>query len=314
MYKRQELNDKAESLRHASELKTSFLSNMSHEFRTPLTAILSISEILLNRLDGELSAEQDKQVNFIRKSAESLAELVNDSLDLAKVEAGKVTVRVADFEVEDLFSALRGMMRPLLPQKSPVSLIFEVPEELPTLTTDEGKVAQILRNLIYNALKFTEAGEVRVAAQMGEGETVTFSVADTGIGIPSGDQTRIFEEFVQVENHLQKGVKGTGLGLSLCKKMAEFLGGSIEIKSSLGVGSTFFVNLPIAYAGDPEESWEMSAAKGNQTRQAIANSRSHAPDQAAKVLIVEDEDCFPVFSQKVAGRNSLYCDRRRQRC
>ena len=242
-----ELNEKAESLQREGELKTSFLSNMSHEFRTPLTTILSISEILLNRLDGELSTEQDKQVNFIRKSAESLAELVNDSLDLAKVEAGKVTVRAADFEVEDLFSALRGMMRPLLPQKSPVSLIFEAPLELPTLTTDEGKVSQILRNLISNALKFTEAGVVRVAAEMGEGGTVTFSVADTGIGIPSADQTRIFEEFFQVENHLQKGVKGTGLGLSLCRKLAEFLGGSIEIKSSPGVGSTFFVKLPIAY-------------------------------------------------------------------
>ena len=309
-----ELNDKAESLQRASELKTSFLSNMSHEFRTPLTAILSLSEILLNRIDGELSPEQDKQVNFIRKSAESLTELVNDSLDLAKVEAGKVTVRVVDFEVEDLFSALRGMMRPLLPQKSPVSLIFVTPLELPILTTDEGKVAQILRNLISNALKFTEAGVVRVAAQMGEGGTVTFSVADTGIGIPSADQTRIFEEFVQVENHLQKGVKGTGLGLSLCRKMAEFLGGSIEVKSSPGVGSTFLVNLPIAYTEDPEESGEISAARGNETRLTGANLRSHAPDSAAKVLILKDQDSFPVFSQRLAGRNSLYCDGRRQRC
>jgi signal transduction histidine kinase len=120
---------------------------MSHEFRTPLTAILLLSEILLNRLDGELSAEQEKQVNYIHKSAESLAELVNDSLDLAKVEAGKLTLRVADFEVEDLFSALRGMMRPLLPQNSAVTLIFEAPLELPTLTTDEGKVALLNYNM-----------------------------------------------------------------------------------------------------------------------------------------------------------------------
>ena len=259
-----ELNDKAESLRRASELKTSFLSNMSHEFRTPLTAIMSLSEILLNRLDGELSDEQDKQVNYIYKSAESLAELVNDSLDLAKVEAGKLTVRVADFEVEDLFSALRGMMRPLLPQNSAVSLIFEDPLELPILTTDEGKVSQILRNLISNALKFTEAGEVRVAAEIGEEGTVTFSVADTGIGISPRDQRRIFEEFVQIENPLQKGVKGTGLGLSLCKKLAEFLGGSIEITSSPGVGSTFFVTLPILYPGEEENPLEMSAAKADE--------------------------------------------------
>ena len=304
-----ELNDKAASLQRQGELKTSFLSNMSHEFRTPLTAIMSISEILLHRLDGELSTEQEKQVNLIHTSAESLAELVNDSLDLAKVEAGKVTVRVAEFEVEDLFSALRGMMRPLLPQKSPVSLIFEVPEELPTLTTDEGKVAQILRNLISNALKFTEAGVVRVAAEIGDEGTVTFLVCDTGIGIPPADQTRIFEEFVQIENPLQKRVKGTGLGLSLCKKMAEFLGGSIEVKSSPGVGSTFLVKLPIAYTPDIEEPVEMPAAKGDEIPLSIANSRSAgsgpspAQDAAAKVLIVDDQKKFSVFAQKVAGRN-----------
>ncbi|MEG4075774.1 ATP-binding protein [Microcoleus sp. Pol14C2] len=317
-----ELNDKAESLRRASELKTSFLSNMSHEFRTPLTAIMSLSEILLNRLDGELSAEQDKQVNYIYKSAESLAELVNDSLDLAKVEAGKLTVRLADFAVEDLFSALRGMMRPLLPPNSAVSLIFEDPLELPILTTDEGKVSQILRNLISNALKFTEAGEVRVAAEIGDEGTVTFSVADTGIGISPRDQRRIFEEFVQIENPLQNGVRGTGLGLSLCKKLAEFLGGSIEITSSPGVGSTFFVTLPILYPGEEENPLEMSAAKGDEISPKSAHSRrslrgsgrSPAADSAAKVLIGEDEESFSVFAEKLAGRNSLYCDIGRQRC
>jgi signal transduction histidine kinase len=253
-----ELNDKAESLRRVSELKTSFFSNMSHEFRTPLTAILGISEILLHRLDGELSAEQDKQITLIHKSAKSLAEMVNDSLDLAKVEAGKETVRVADFAVEDLFSALRGMMRPLLAKNSAVSLIFEEPIELPILTTDEGKISQILRNFISNALKFTEVGEVRVTAKIGESETITFSVEDTGIGIPPEDQMRIFEEFVQVENSLQKRFKGTGLGLSLCKKLVELLGGNIGIKSYPGVGSTFFVELPIVYATAIEKDSEMS--------------------------------------------------------
>jgi signal transduction histidine kinase len=253
-----ELNDKAASLRRVSELKTSFFSNMSHEFRTPLTAILGISEILLHRLDGELSAEQDKQITLIHKSAEFLAEMVNDSLDLAKVEAGKETVRVADFVVEDLFSALRGMMRPLLAKNSDVSLIFEDPIELPILTTDEGKISQILRNFISNALKFTEVGEVRVTAKIGESETITFSVADTGIGILPEDQMRIFEEFVQVENSLQKRFKGTGLGLSLCKKLAELLGGNIGIKSSPGVGSTFFIKLPIVYATAIKKEFEMS--------------------------------------------------------
>lgn len=268
-----ELNDKAESLRREGELKTSFLSNMSHEFRTPLTAIMSISEILLNRLDGELSAEQDKQVTLIHKSAESLAEMVNDSLDIAKVEAGKETLRVADFEVEDLFSTLRGMMRPLLRHNSGVTLIFEDAIEFPTLTTDEGKISQILRNFISNALKFTEAGEVRVAAAMGEGDTITFSVTDTGIGILPEDQTRIFEEFVQIENPLQHRLKGTGLGLSLCKKFAELLGGNVGMKSSLGFGSTFFVQLPIVYAAVTEKDAEIYHAPRDRTPFPSANSR-----------------------------------------
>jgi signal transduction histidine kinase len=126
-----------------------------------------------------------------------------------------ITVRAADFEVEELFSALRGMMRPLLPQNSAVALIVEEPIVLPTITTDEGKVSQILRNFISNALKFTERGEVRVAAQMRDSNTITFSVADTGIGIATADQTRIFEEFIQIENPLQKRVQGTGSGLPL---------------------------------------------------------------------------------------------------
>ena len=203
------------------------------------------------------------------------------------------------------------MMRPLLPPNSAVSLIFAAPVELPTLTTDEGKVSQILRNLISNALKFTEVGVVRVAAEIGEEGTVTFLVSDTGIGIPSADQMRIFEEFVQLENPLQKRVKGTGLGLSLCKKMAEFLGGSIEVKSLPGVGSTFFVKLPIAYTPDTKEPVEMFAAKRDETPLLIANScntgegsgSSPGPDSAAKLLIVKNKNNFSVFAERLAGRN-----------
>ncbi|MCU0540559.1 MAG: ATP-binding protein [Oscillatoriaceae cyanobacterium Prado104] len=302
-----ELNDKAESLQRVSKLKTSFISNMSHEFRTPLTAILSISEILLNRLDGELSAEQEKQVNFIRKSARDLTELVNDFLDLAKVEAGKVTVRVADFEVEDLFSALRGMMRPLLPQSSAVALIFEEPAALPTLTTDEGKVSQILRNFISNALKFTERGEVRVAAQMTDSDTITFSVADTGIGIPTADKTRIFEEFVQIENPLQSRVKGTGLGLPLCQKLAEFLGGSIHLESILGEGSKFFVSIPIVYCGDAEKDVEVPPDIRKNTLFPSDNFRENSQNLPPKILMVDDEEVFRYLLKDLLKEIEIDC-------
>ncbi|XHX75934.1 MAG: ATP-binding protein [Stenomitos frigidus ULC029] len=241
-----ELDEKASSLQQANELKTRFLSNMSHEFRTPLNSILSLSRMLLSRLDGDLTVEQEKQVTFMQKAADGLSELVNDLLDLAKVEAGKIEVRPSTFEVSDLFGTLRGMLRPLLVQGSSVELFFDEPDRVPTLYSDEGKVAQILRNFVSNALKFTERGEVRVTAVQ-SGHTITFSVGDTGIGLTPEDQERIFEDFVQIDSPLQKQVKGTGLGLPLSRKLAELLGGSIAVQSQPGQGSTFSASIPIVY-------------------------------------------------------------------
>ena len=243
-----ELDEKADSLKRANELKTRFLSNMSHEFRTPLNSIMSLSRLLLERIDGDLTPEQEKQVKFIRQSAEGLSELVNDLLDLAKVEAGKIVVHPNSFEVKELFATLRGMLRPLLAHNSSISLIFEEPQDCPTLYTDEGKVAQILRNFISNSLKYTQRGEVRVAATLA-GKTITFSVSDTGIGIAPEDTERIFEEFVQVETTLQQRFKGTGLGLPLSRKLAELLGGRIWVTSTLGVGSTFYASIPTYVPG-----------------------------------------------------------------
>jgi signal transduction histidine kinase/CheY-like chemotaxis protein len=247
-----ELNDRADFLQRASELKSHFLSNMSHEFRTPLNSIAALSQILLDRLDGELTGEQERQVKFIRGSAQDLTDLVNDLLDLAKVEAGKVSIRAASFKADGVFAALRGMLRPLLSQNSSVNLVFDDPTDLPELFTDEAKVSQILRNFISNALKFTERGEVRVSAYAGHDETVVFAVADTGIGIAEEDQERIFQEWVQVEGNRQKAVKGTGLGLPLSKKFAQLLGGNVYVKSQVGLGSTFFVSIPIHFKGETE--------------------------------------------------------------
>lgn len=249
-----ELDEKAESLKRINDLKTSFLSNMSHEFRTPLNSILSLSNFLLNRMDGELTAEQEKQVSLIRKSAQELSEIVNDLLDLAKVEAGKIEIYPDRFAVSDLFGTLRGMLRPLLAHNSSISLNFEESDVL-TLYTDQNKVAQILRNLISNALKYTESGEVRVTA-CPTGNNITFSVADTGIGIAPEDLERIFEDFVQIDSPLQRRIKGTGLGLPLSRQLAQLLGGSISVISELGVGSTFSVTLPFIYPDGRTESVE----------------------------------------------------------
>src|SRR5262249_10982902 len=153
-----------------------FLSNMSHEFRTPLNTVMGLGRLLLDRTDGDLTPEQEKQVTLMYKAAEGLTELVNDLLDLAKVEAGKVVVRPYEFDVGAMFAALRGMLRPLLAHNSSVSLVLEDPVSVPPMHTDESKVSQILRNFISNALKFTERGEVSVSATAGPDDTVTFSV------------------------------------------------------------------------------------------------------------------------------------------
>jgi len=247
-----ELDDKADFLQRASELKSHFLSNMSHEFRTPLNSIMALSQILMDRLDGELSSEQEKQVKYIRSSAQDLMDLVNDLLDLAKVEAGKVTIRPSRFGVNTLFSALRGMLRPLLQQNSSVKLVFEDPEPDIELFTDEAKVSQILRNFISNALKFTERGEIRVSVIQAPNGALSFSVADTGIGIAERDQERIFQEWSQVEGKLQKAAKGSGLGLPLSRKLAQLLGGNVFVTSTPGLGSTFVAVIPVNFNGETE--------------------------------------------------------------
>ena len=248
-----ELDERADHLRRADEIKTRFLSNMTHEFRTPVNSIIALTTLLAERIGTPADAKDE--VYYIRHSAQQLSDIVNDLLDLAKVEAGKIEVRPAPFEVAGLFGALRGMLRPLLVNPS-LALVFDEPEDVPLLDTDESKVSQVLRNFISNALKYTERGDVRVSARLTADRTaVRFSVADTGIGIPEHDLHRIFDEFVQVENPLQRRVKGTGLGLPLSKRLAELLGGSIGVESELGVGSTFTLTVPIIYRApvDPEE-------------------------------------------------------------
>jgi signal transduction histidine kinase len=239
-----ELDDKAAELREATELKSRFLSYMSHEFRTPLTSMSSITGILLSRMDGPLTPEQQKQVEFIRTSARELTDMVGDLLDLAKVEAGRVTISPEWFEMVDLFSALRGMFKPIVASTS-ISLVFDEPQGDIKLYTDDKKLSQILRNFISNALKFTPEGEVRVTAVLLPEDRVEFAVADTGIGIAAEHLPNLFDDFVQLDVRLQKRLRGSGLGLSLARKFARLLGGEVHATSELGKGSRFSVTLPI---------------------------------------------------------------------
>jgi len=242
-----ELDERNDSLRRASEMKTRFLANVSHELRTPLTSIFSLSRILLDRTDGDLNDEQGRQVDYIFRAAKDLTGMVNGLLDLARIEAGREPIHLGEVDLAGFFGVLRGMLRPLLPADSPVVLAFDDPSGLPRLVTDEGKLAQILRNLVSNALKFTERGEVRVKAEPGPDGTVVLSVGDTGIGIAAKDLGRIFEEFGQVDGPLQRKAKGTGLGLPLARELAGLLGGRLDVLSEPGVGSTFAASIPIIH-------------------------------------------------------------------
>lgn len=280
-----ELDERAEHLKHANDLKARFLSNISHEFRTPLNSILGLSKLLVDRVDGELTEEQEKQVRFIMRSAEGLTDLVNDLLDLAKVEAGKVTIKAERFDVPALFATLRGMFKPLLTNPE-LTLNFAEPKDNLTLYSDEAKVSQILRNFISNAIKFTPHGEIRVSAEAGDnGSTVIFAVSDTGIGIEGKYLDFIFEEFTQVENPAQKNVKGTGLGLPLSRKFAELLGGSISVESTPGAGSTFYLKIPADFLLQRRSGQD--AAPGRK-----------------KILIIDDEEISRYILRGLLGNEN----------
>ena len=286
------LDEKAESLQLVAEVKSRVVANVSHEFRTPLHSILGLSKVLLNPINGPLSSEQEKQVQFIRNSAEALFELVNDLLDLSKMEAGKTTLRHSRFVVSDLLSALRGMMKPLLPPDSPVELRIVEPEEPLELETDESRLSQVLRNLVSNAVKFTEAGHVTVSVAPGPRDTVVFSVQDTGIGIAPENHDRVFEEFSQVDSPLQRKVKGTGLGLPLARKLTEVLGGNLGLKSTLGQGATFTVTIPRVHT-------EVAEMTGMTRRS------EHLDPSRAPVLVLEDDRQTLFLYEKYLARSGF---------
>jgi signal transduction histidine kinase len=275
-----ELDEKAAALRSADELKDRFLRHVSHEFRTPLNSILALSQMLLRRTDGDLTPEQELQVGYIRKATQELTEMVNDLLDLAKVESGKSEVHYAPVHLGQLFGALRGIMRPLVTNDS-VSLIFEEPPDDICFRSDESKIAQILRNLVSNALKFTERGEVRVSSELRDSR-LRVTVADTGIGIAPEDQDRIFREFAQVSNAMQRKVKGTGLGPPLSRKLAALLGGELTVVSAPGEGSRFTMDIAVLPVSD-------------------SPGDAHAPGSGTILIIDDDDSARYVARQRFRG-------------
>ncbi|MFC4021090.1 sensor histidine kinase [Micromonospora sp. GCM10011542] len=235
-----ELDEKSAQLRAASESKSRFLANVSHELRAPVTAIMGLGRLLADAASDPLTGEQARQVGLIRSSAADLLGLVNELLDLAKAESGRMEPDWAEVDLRPLFGQLRGTLRALATRPG-VELVVEEPPVPAVLRTDEVLLGQVLRNLLHNGLKFTERGEVRLRAQLGD-DRWTFVVSDTGPGIAPELHERIFEEFYQVPGATRVG--GTGLGLPYARRLVTLLGGTLELTSEPGRGSTFCVSLP----------------------------------------------------------------------
>jgi two-component system, NtrC family, sensor kinase len=238
-----EIADKSRQLEAASQHKSEFLANMSHELRTPLNAIIGFSEVLVDRMFGELNEKQDEYLKDIYASGQHLLSLINDILDLSKIEAGRMELEVTDFDLPGAIGNALTLVRERASRRG-ITLGHAVDERLGQIRGDERKVKQVLLNLLSNALKFTpEGGRIDVSARVHDG-VAEVSVADTGVGIAPEDQEAVFEEFRQVGT-ADKKVEGTGLGLALARKCIELHGGRIWVESEVGKGSTFTFTLPV---------------------------------------------------------------------
>ena len=241
-----ELESANRELEAASRHKSEFLANMSHELRTPLNAVIGFSEVLLQRMFGELNAKQDEYLQDIYASGQHLLSLINDILDLSKIEAGRMELQMTDFDFPTTLDNTLTLIRERAGRKG-IALHLSVDERLGQLRADERKIRQVVLNLLSNAIKFTpEGGRIEVVA-VPRDEFVEVSVNDTGVGIAPEDQEAVFEEFRQVGTAAKK-VEGTGLGLALSRKFIELHGGRIWVQSQEGIGSTFTFTIPVQRA------------------------------------------------------------------
>jgi two-component system, NtrC family, sensor kinase len=239
----QEIADKSRQLEAASRHKSEFLANMSHELRTPLNAIIGFSEVLMQRMFGELNAKQDEYLKDIYDSGRHLLSLINDILDLSKIEAGRMELELTDFDLPTAIDTALTLVRERATRRG-IALQKTLDERIGSVQADERKVRQVVMNLLSNAIKFTpEGGRIQVRAMPVDG-SVEVSVTDTGVGIAPEDQEAVFEEFRQVGASAAKQ-EGTGLGLALCRKFVELHGGTIWVTSAVGAGSTFTFRLPV---------------------------------------------------------------------
>jgi signal transduction histidine kinase len=238
-----EIQDKSRQLEVASQHKSQFLANMSHELRTPLNAILGYTELMADGAYGEPSEKMFGILKRLEANGKHLLGLINDVLDLSKIEAGQLVLELSDYSVRDIAQTVRSTLEPLAADKK-LAFKVEVPPELPPGHGDGRRLTQVLINLVGNAIKFTDAGEVAIKAEANNG-SFHLSVRDTGPGISAADQAKLFQEFQQADNAITKKKGGTGLGLAISKRIIEMHGGKIWVESQPGQGSTFAFTLPV---------------------------------------------------------------------
>ncbi|HEX3468866.1 MAG TPA: ATP-binding protein [Candidatus Elarobacter sp.] len=274
-----ELDDKTLRLNAANEAKSRFLASVSHELRSPVHSVLGLAQLLLDPAAEPLREEQRKQLELMTGSGRELLRLVNDLLDLAKAESGRLSPEIEPVDLAELFSELRGSLRPIA--RPDVALVVTAPD-VPPIETDRALLAQVLRNLLTNALKFTTRGEVRLTASQPAPHKIALTISDTGIGIAPENQPRVFEEFFQVRGELQAQHKGTGLGLPYALRVTQSLGGDLVLTGSeQGRGSVFTVTLPVR--------WEaLLNANASPSNTAPAPTRG----RVGTVLIIDDDQSF----------------------
>ncbi|HBX23235.1 MAG TPA: hypothetical protein DEF34_06360 [Desulfotomaculum sp.] len=281
--RQKEIEKKNRELEQANRAKSEFLTNMSHELRTPLNSVIGFSELLERQVFGELNSRQQEYVKDIRESGEHLLDLINDILDLSKIEAGSMELDFSEFELQGLLQGSLRMFREKALKKN-IRLNMVVDENIGLVVADSRKLKQVVFNLLANAVKFTESGGEVLLSAVIEKSNVTVSVTDNGIGINESDMNKLFKEFSQVDGSLSRRHEGTGLGLALSGKLVEMHGGVIGVESKSGQGSKFYFNIPLH--PDPD----IINAKQTMNRETNWPSGGEAPESAPLVLVVEDND------------------------
>lgn len=311
-----ELEQQKTELSEANRLKTNFLSNMSHELRTPLNSVIALSGVLDRRLQGRISEEESQYLEVIGRSGKNLLEMINEILDISRIESGREEVEMREFDIRELVEELLRMLDPIAEEKG-IELRHEVIGKKSVLVSDEKKIRHIVQNLLSNAIKFTEEGIVGIVAKL-EQEELELTVSDTGIGIAKENQESIFEEFRQADSSTTRMYGGTGLGLAIAKRYAEFLGGSIRLESDLGEGSVFVVSIPVtdqavdtvaAYEeirGDWEVDYLDSAQSWKESQRGVEDKKHLLIVEDSEPAIVQLQDVFTEEGYQISAARDGY--------